>query len=94
MKRPHEDVVESNKKRKEDQHITPECVGEKRRQEDSYDSQFSLKIPKLDIQEPVPLSSHGLSKPGMYNIYVTTYTMFISNNRYRLYEIIRNSFSK
>ena len=94
MKRPHEDAVESNKKRKEDQHITPECVGEKRRQEDNYDSQFSLKIPKLDIQEPVPLSSHGLSKPGMYNTYVTTYTMFISNNRYRLYEIIRNSFSK
>ena len=75
MKRPHEDVVESNKKRKEDQHITPECVGQKRCREDNYDS---LKIPKLDIQGPVPLSSHGLSKPGMYNIYVTTYHMYIS----------------
>ena len=77
MKRPHKDIVESNKKRKEDQHITPECVGEKRCHEDHYDPRLSLKIPKLDIQEPVPQSSHGLSKPGMYNIYVTTYNMYI-----------------
>ena len=91
MKRPNEDIIEFNMKRKEDQHITPECVGEKRRLEDNYESQLSLK---LDIQETVPPSSHGLSKPGMYNIYVTTFTMFISSNRYRLYEIIRNSFSK
>ena len=45
MKRPHEDVVESNKKRKKDQHITPECVGEKRCQEGNYDSPLSPKIP-------------------------------------------------
>ena len=78
MMRPNEDIIESNKKRKADQHITPECIGEERCHEDQYDSPFSLKTPKLDIQEPVPLSSHGLSKPGMYNIYVTTYTMYIS----------------
>ena len=65
MKRPHKDIVESNKKRKEDQHITPECVGEKRCHEDHYDPRLSLKIPKLDIQEPVPQSSHGLSKLGI-----------------------------
>ena len=77
MKRPHEDVVESNKKRKEDQHITPVCVGENRRHEDNY-SDSSVKIPKLDIQRPVPLSSHGLSKPGMYNIYVANHICYIA----------------
>ena len=86
MKRPHKDIVESNKKRKEDQHITPECVGEKRCHEDHYDPRLSLKIPKLDIQEPVPQSSHGLSKPGMYNIYVTTYNKICTlvNNNYNI----------
>ena len=56
------------KERKEDQHITLECVGEKRRQEDNYDSRFSLKIPKLDYQGPVPLSSHGLSNPDFGDV--------------------------
>ena len=44
MKRPYEDIVESHKRRKE------ACVGQKRHQNENYDSQLSLKKPNLDIK--------------------------------------------
>ena len=67
MKRLHEDIIDSDKRRKE-QHITPVCVGRKRHHEDNYDSQFSQKKSNVGIQGPIQTSSHGQSKPGMYNI--------------------------
>ena len=65
INRPHEDVIESHKRR---QHILP---GQKRHWEESYDSRLSLKKPNLDIEEPLQTSSQRPSKSGMYNIYVT-----------------------
>ena len=47
INRPHEDAIESHKRR---QHILP---GPKRHLEDSCDSSLSLKKPNLDIQEPL-----------------------------------------
>ena len=47
MKRPYEDIVESPKRKEEEQkeYIMPACVGQKRHQDENYDSQLSLKKP-------------------------------------------------
>ena len=68
MKRQHEVIIKSPKRRKEEQYILPVCVRQKRHHEDYYDS--PLKKPNLDIQSPLQTSSHGQSKPGMYSIYL------------------------
>ena len=79
MKRTHEDTIESHKRRKEEEHMpVRECVEQKRHHQDSYDSQLNVKKPNLDIQGPLQTSSYGQSKPGMYNIYITIYTVCIS----------------
>ena len=51
MKRLHDDIVESPKRRKvEEEYIMPACVGQKRHQDENYDFQLSPKKPNLDIK--------------------------------------------
>ena len=51
MKRSYEDFVESHKRSKEEEkYIMPACVGQKRHQDENYDSQLSLKKPNLSIK--------------------------------------------
>ena len=49
MKRPYEDIVESPKRRKEEEEYIM-SAGQKRQQDEIYDSQLSLKKPNLDIK--------------------------------------------
>ena len=74
MKRTHEDTIESHKRRKEEQHMHV-YVERKKHHQDNYDSLLNLKKPNLDIEGPLQTSSYGQSKPGMYNIYITIYTL-------------------
>ena len=49
MKRLHEDIVESPKRRKvEEEYIMTACVGQKRHQDENYE--LSPKKPNLDIK--------------------------------------------
>ena len=52
MKRSYEDIFESPKRRKEEdeQYIMSAFAGQKRHQDENYDSQLSLKAPNLDIK--------------------------------------------
>ena len=51
MKRPYEDIFESPKRRKEkEEYIMSAFAGQKRHQDENYDSQLSLKTPNLDIK--------------------------------------------
>ena len=65
MKRTHEDIIESHKRRKEEQHMHV-YVNRKKHHQDNYDSLLNLKKPNLDIQGHLQTSSYGQSKLGMY----------------------------
>ena len=47
MKRPNEYIITSHRQRKQEQHSTPVCAGQKRHHEES---QPGLKKPNLDIK--------------------------------------------
>ena len=66
MKRPCDNIAGSHKRKEEEQHNIPVCVGQKRHQ-DNYDSQVGLKRPVFQAD------SYGQSKPGKYSIIIIHY---------------------
>ena len=71
MKRPYEDIVESPKRKKEEEeYIMSAFVGQKRHQDENYDTQPSLKKPNLDIK---------LCKTGVF-VYVGCSSVRFTNN--------------